>query len=296
MYKNKTAVIAVLALVIVCATVYTISAPENDVISTIDQGTAEETMSADTNGLNFGIDTTLEKYSNKSEKHIGWGFKKIKNSPPEIDKKTIDMFKATNTYYLGSDNEKVLYLTFDEGYENGYTSKILDVLKEKNVKAAFFITGPYLERETELVDRMVNEGHTVGNHTVHHPNLAKSDLNTVVSELKGLNDKFKEKYSADMVYMRPPEGEYSEKLLSFTHDMGYKTILWSFAYRDWDVNTQKGGDYAFQEVTPYLHNGAVLLLHAVSSDNASCLGNIIDYAQSQGYRFETLDHLTSTLN
>ncbi|MBP3362038.1 MAG: polysaccharide deacetylase family protein [Clostridia bacterium] len=202
------------------------------------------------------------------------------------------MFGETNTYYIDNRGGKVMYLTFDEGYENGYTAQILDVLKEKNVQAAFFITGPYLSRETELVDRMVNEGHIVGNHTVNHPNLAKSELSVVASELKGLNDAFSEKYGKDMIYMRPPEGEYSEKLLCFTGDMGYKTILWSFAYKDWDVKIQKGAEYAFNQVTPYFHDGAILLLHAVSSDNAGALGKIIDCAREQGYEFKSLDYLT----
>lgn len=239
--------------------------------------------------LNFDLDT--QRYADKSSSHIGWGFKKEKGAAPYIDKKSTDLFLLTDTYYIDNRGKKVLYLTFDEGYENGYTSTILDVLKEKNVPAAFFITGHYQKNESSLVDRMVNEGHIVGNHTVNHPNLAKSDLTTVVSELKGLNDMFLEKYQKNMIYLRPPEGEYSEKLLHLTRDMGYKTILWSFAYRDWEANVQRGGEYAFNQVTPYLHDGAIILLHAVSADNAAALGDIIDYARNQGYEFKSLDSL-----
>lgn len=242
-------------------------------------------------GLDFSVDPLSDKYSCLSVKSFGWGFKKEKNAPPEIAVETVDLLKKTNTYYIDEKGEKKLYLTFDEGYENGFTGRILDVLKEKKVPAAFFITGPYLERETELVDRMVNEGHIVGNHTVNHPNLAKSDLATVKAELQGLEEAFHERYGKSMMYVRPPEGECSEKMLSFVADMGYKTILWSFAYKDWDVKVQRGGRYAFEQVTPYLHNGCIMLLHAVSSDNAEALGSIIDYAISQGYKFDSLDNL-----
>ncbi len=235
--------------------------------------------------------TDFSAYSGLNSKNIGWGFKKEKAAAPEIDEKTVNMFKKTNTYYIGNQDEKVLYLTFDEGYENGYTSVILDVLKEKNVPAAFFITGPYLKTETDLVDRMVNEGHVVGNHTVNHPNLAKIDLATVRDELKNLDEQFCARYGTNMTFARPPEGEYSEKMLTYVADIGYRTVLWSFAYKDWDVKPQKGGQYAFNQVIPYLHNGAILLLHAVSSDNAQALGDIIDYAKEQGFEFKSLTDL-----
>ena len=203
------------------------------------------------------------------------------------------MFNKYNTFYIGNESEKVLYLTFDEGYENGYTGIILDCLKEKQVPAAFFITMPYLKNETDLVDRMVNEGHVVGNHSVNHPNLAKISLAQVNSELKGLDDLFYEKYGMHMNFLRPPEGEFSEKLLAYVSDMGYKTVLWSFAYRDWDIKNQKGAEYAFNQVTPYLHDGAILLLHAVSSDNAAALPKIIDFAREQGYEFKSISELTN---
>ena len=239
----------------------------------------------------FSAEPTDEKYSVLSTKSFGWGFKKIKGAPPEIDAETVDLFDKTNTYYIGDNGSKNLYLTFDEGYENGYTAQILDILKEKKVPAAFFITGPYLSKESVLVDRMVNEGHIVGNHTVNHPNLAKSDLSTVKSELMNLDEAFYSRYGKSMIYMRPPEGECSEKMLAFVADMGYKTILWSFAYKDWDINLQKGERYAFEQVTPYLHDECIILLHAVSSDNAQALGDIIDYARESGYEFKSLDEI-----
>lgn len=221
----------------------------------------------------------------------GWGFKKNKGAEPDIPENIQEVLKKHNAYYIDYKKPKALYLTFDEGYENGYTGKILDVLKETQTPAAFFVTAPYIEKEGELVTRMLNEGHIVGNHTVNHPNLAKTALPKVREELVGLDNMFFEKYGSHLKYMRPPEGEYSEQVLALANDLGYKTIFWSFAYKDWDINSQKGADYAFQSVTPYLHDGAILLLHAVSKDNADALDQIINYAKEQGYTFQSLDAL-----
>jgi len=285
MIKRKIPTLVLMAVFVISGCIFSCFTPQ------LQSGELVTASKKDRVGLDFSVDPLDEKYSELSVKSFGWGFKKEKGAPPEIALQTVDLLNKTNTYYIDKREGKKLYLTFDEGYENGFTSKILDVLKEKNIPAAFFITGPYLERETELVDRMVNEGHIVGNHTVNHPNLAKSDLQTVKSELQGLEQAFFERYGKSMMYMRPPEGECSEKMLSFAADMGYKTILWSFAYKDWDVKVQRGGRYAFEQVTPYLHDGCIMLLHAVSSDNAEALGSIIDYAISQGYEFVSLDNL-----
>ncbi len=225
-------------------------------------------------------------------KGSGWGFVKKKGMEPEICKSTAEMFATYSTFYLDPKRTKNIYLTFDEGYENGYTATILDILKEEQVPAAFFITAPYLEKETALVDRMVAEGHIVGNHTVNHPNLHKlQDPQKIADELGGLNREFFSKYGKNMQYLRPPEGEYSRRVLAVAQSLGYKTILWSFAYKDWDTKNQKGKDYAFNQVTPYLHDGAILLLHAVSKDNTEALRDIIKYAREQGYSFKSLDEL-----
>lgn len=285
MIKKKVPTIIIMAVFVIFGSFFASVSPG------VQSGELVPVVKNKENTLDFSVDPTSEKYAVLSTKSFGWGFKKEKGAPPEIDAETVDLLQKTNTYYIDKNGEKKLYLTFDEGYENGYTGKILDILKEKNVPAAFFITGPYLARETELVDRMVNEGHIVGNHTVNHPNLAKSDLATVKSELMELEESFYKRYGKSMVYMRPPEGECSEKMLSFAGDMGYKTILWSFAYKDWDTKIQKGGRYAFEQVTPYIHDGCIMLLHAVSSDNAEALGSIIDYAREQGFEFVSLDEL-----
>ena len=235
-----------------------------------------------------------EKYDGLNSKGTGWGLVRKKGAPPEVEAKSEKLLEENNGFYIDKNAEKVMYLTFDEGYENGFTSKILDVLQSENVPAAFFVTGPYLKNQTELVKRMIDEGHIVGNHTVNHLNLPNQTAAKVQTELGELNKMCEEMYGVSMHYMRPPEGEYSEKVLAVAKDMGYKTILWSFAYKDWDVNIQKGKDYAISQVVPYFHNGAILLLHAVSSDNAAALEDIIRKAKEEGYEFKSLDCLSES--
>ena len=220
----------------------------------------------------------------------GWGFVKKKGSFPEFTKGQMDMMAKYGCIYAGNKSEKVLYLTFDEGYENGYTGAILDTLKEKGVPATFFITGPYLEKNGDLISRMVAEGHIVGNHTVNHPNMpSKGTKEAMQEEILNLDRRFFELYGRHMTYFRPPEGAYSERSLAATNELGYKTVLWSFAYKDWETDNQKGADYAYESVVPYLHNGCVILLHAVSKDNTEALGRIIDAARAEGYVFKSLD-------
>lgn len=221
----------------------------------------------------------------------GWGFVRRKGTEPEITAKQRETLRKYGAYYMDERKPKALYLTFDEGYENGYTSKILDVLEATGTPAAFFVTGPYLESQTELVKRMAEDGHIIGNHTVNHINMPKSSTETIQKEISDLSKKCEEMYGVKMKYVRPPEGEYSERTLAIMRDMGYTPVFWSFAYKDWDVNMQKGADYAFSQVTPYLHDGALLLLHAVSSDNANALEDIINYAKERGYEFRSLDEL-----
>lgn len=241
---------------------------------------------------NMPVNSVPTQYDTIDNKSSGWGFKKIKNSEPDIPKSTEDELIENGAYYIDPERPKVMYLTFDEGYENGYTAKILDVLREKQVPAAFFITGPYAKKETELVKRMIDEGHIVGNHTQNHPNMPKlATYDAISSELLELNKTVKELYNYDMKYMRPPEGEYSKRVLAIARDVGFRTVLWSFAYKDWDIKNQKGKEYAISEVTPYFHDGAILLLHAVSSDNADALAEIIDSARSKGYEFASLDNI-----
>lgn len=223
-------------------------------------------------------------------KKFGWGLKLIGNGqPPEVPSSTKKILEEHNGIYIGDTTEKVVYLTIDEGYENGYTPKILDTLKENDVKALFFVTGPYIKKNSELVERMINEGHEVGNHTINHPSLPDVDNAKLEKELLGLDEEFYSKFEKRFRYMRPPMGEYSERVLEASSQLGYKTVFWSFAYRDFDVNDQKGADYAYKKVMDNLHNGAVLLLHAVSKDNAEALDRIIKGITEAGYTIKPFD-------
>ncbi|MCD8390517.1 MAG: delta-lactam-biosynthetic de-N-acetylase, partial [Firmicutes bacterium] len=232
-----------------------------------------------------------QSYYELSPQAINWGFVKNKNAAPDISADDAALLEAYDGYYIDETKPKAIYLTFDEGYENGYTSKILDILQAQNVKAAFFVTGPYLESQGDLIRRMLDEGHIVGNHTVNHINMAQADAETVKAELDGLSQKCEELYGVGMKYVRPPEGTFSERSLAVCRDMGYKTVLWSFAYKDWDVNAQQGGEYAVNQITPYFHDGEIMLLHAVSSDNAAALEEVIRLARERGYEFRSLDEL-----
>jgi len=238
---------------------------------------------SDTDMVAKGMDYSTDR--------IGWGLKKVENSQPEIPASWKELLKKYDGYYLGNTEEKVMYLTFDEGYENGYTAKILDVLKKTNTPAAFFVTGPYVEREQELIKRMVAEGHIVGNHTVNHPGMADISEAEITEELTKLNESFKKITNTDMKFMRPPRGEFSERALATIKRNGYKTVFWSVAYADWNTDNQKGNDYAVNQVTKQFHNGAIILLHAVSKDNAEALEEIINIARSQGYTFKSLEEL-----
>ncbi len=224
-----------------------------------------------------------------SNQKYGWGLKKNKNAPPEIPSSTIEMLKNYGGIYK-SDEEKTLYLTFDEGYENGYTAKILDVLKENKVPAAFFVTGPYIKKEQELIKRMTDEGHIVGNHTVNHPSMPNISDEEIKKELENLTQSYFDLTGKKMTYFRPPMGEYSERALKITSDMGYTNVFWSFAYCDWQVNNQKGTGYAYNQIMDGVHDGAILLLHAVSKDNADVLDKVIKDLKSQGYKFKSLEN------
>ena len=184
--------------------------------------------------------------------------------------------------------EKVLYLTFDCGYENGYTSKILDTLKEKKVNAAFFCTLPQVKENPDLIKRMIDEGHIVGNHSVTHPSFAEITTEQMTAEVTGMEEYLQENFNYSEPYFRFPKGEYNELALNQLNKLGYTCVFWSLAYEDWDLNNQKGKDYAYEKVISRLHPGSVILLHSVSPDNANALADIIDEALKQGYKFLSL--------
>ena len=185
-----------------------------------------------------------------------------------------------------NDEKGTITLTFDQGYENGYTAKILDTLKEKNVKATFFVLQDYAERNPELVHRMIDEGHTVGNHSVTHRSMPDLTEEECMKEINNLHDYIKENFNYEMTMFRPPMGEFSEFSLAVTKKCGYETELWSYAYADWDVNSQPSEEEAFEKLTGALHDGAIYLLHSVSPVNAEILPDFIDAVIDAGYKFK----------
>ena len=238
--------------------------------------------------LNFFVPTTapLDTLDNTKQ---GWGQgRQVDNdNRPLSCTKFQDRYGKYDAIFI-KENTKKIYLSFDEGYENGYTSKILDVLKAKKVSAVFFVTYDYVKRNPELVRRMIEEGHVVGNHTYTHPSMPTLSLVKASSEITALHDYVKEMFNYTMTLFRPPMGEFSERTLALTQSLGYKSVFWSFAYVDWDPSRQMGADKAYIKVVSCLHNGAVYLLHAVSKDNAEILGSFIDKAASEGYEFAKL--------
>ncbi len=188
-----------------------------------------------------------------------------------------------DAWFLKDDSN--IYLTFDEGYENGYTPKILDALKEADVKAVFFVTMPYVKSEPELVQRMIDEGHVIGNHSVNHLNMTELSLEEAREEIMGLHTYVKEHFNYEMFLFRNPEGAISEKALAAAQSVGYQSTLWSFAYADWDPANQMEPSEALAMALDALHPGAIYLLHAVSSTNAAIVTDFVAEAQARGYSF-----------
>ena len=198
--------------------------------------------------------------------------------------------------YLGDTTKKVIYLTFDAGYENGCTEKILDALKKHNAPAAFFLVGNYLEQNSDLVRRMVDEGHIVGNHTMHHPDMSKiSDPDAFKKELQDLEALYRQITGKEMPrYYRPPQGIYSEENLQMAKELGYKTVFWSLAYVDWNNDSQPTAEQAYAKLLPRIHNGAVVLLHSTSKTNAAILDELLTKWEGMGYSFASIDQLFPT--
>lgn len=206
---------------------------------------------------------------------------------------TPDELKQYNTYYIGSKDKKVIYLTFDCGYENGNTSAILDALKKHNAPATFFVVGHFLESAPDMVKRMVEDGHTVGNHTYHHPDMSSiSDKDSFQKELDDVNTLFEEITGTKMTnYYRPPQGKYSTENLQMAKDLGYQTFFWSLAYVDWNVDAQPTSEEAFSKLIGRIHPGAVVLLHNTSSTNGKILDELLTKWEEMGYEFHPLSEL-----
>ncbi len=229
--------------------------------------------------------------STSSDGNWGLGFPKDGGTP--TGNASSDFLKQYNSFYLGDTSKKEVYLTFDAGYENGYTPSILDTLKKHNVKATFFLVGNYLETSPDLVKRMVEESHIVGNHTYHHPDMSKiSDISSFQKELKDFEDLYQQITGEEMQkFYRPPQGKYSEHNLKLANELGYKTIFWSLAYVDWYTDKQPSHEEAMQKLLPRMHSGAVILLHSTSKTNAEILDQFLTELENQGYTFGTLHDL-----
>lgn len=235
-------------------------------------------------------ETILTSSEGLSNKKNGWGIKRNDNhEQPDLGKSNQEILEKNNGIAIGNNTDKFIYLTFDEGYEAGYTAQILDALKENDVKATFFITAHYLNTQSDLVKRMIDEGHIVGNHTVNHKSMPSLTEEQINSEVMDLHKAIYEKFQYEMKYIRPPMGEFSEKSLNITNSLGYKTVMWSFAYEDWNKDKQPDEAAAKQKILDNVHNGEIMLLHGNSKTNANVLGNIIKDIKGMGYEFKALD-------
>lgn len=222
-----------------------------------------------------------------------WGLSFQTEGQPPVGNTDNARLLEYNAAYLGDTTEKVLYLTFDAGYENGCTEQILDVLQKHNVPAAFFLVGNYIEQNPELVKRMVAEGHIVGNHTYHHWDMSKlGDMDSFRRELEDLETLYTTVTGEPMhKFYRPPQGIYSEENLKMAQELGYHTVFWSLAYVDWLNDQQPTSEQAFSKLIPRIHNGAVVLLHSTSQTNAAILDDLLTRWEELGYRFDTIEAL-----
>lgn len=222
----------------------------------------------------------------------GWGFQPSKDETvPDVGIYG-EMIKDYLAFYVDFTDEKHIYLTFDNGYEQGYTEGILDVLKKHDVPATFFVTGHYVETEPELVKRMVNDGHIVGNHSYTHPDFTtmskeemKKELDLVEEAVARVSDQ------KETIYLRPPRGTFNENTLKWASELGYIHVFWSVAFKDWEVDQQRGWEYAYNQMMTQVHPGAIFLLHTVSKDNAQALEKAIIDLKKRGYSFKSLDDL-----
>ncbi len=260
------------------------------------QTTTEKTTTATTETQNSTTTTSIADTTLKADNmgvdglstdKVVWGPGRAENHQQPTDPVMLNsQYKNLNARFL-LDDKKSICLTFDEGYENGFTPAILDTLKEKKVKAIFFVTYDFAKDNPKLIKRMIDEGHIVGNHTYRHLTMDEVDEDTATEEIMFLHKYIKKNFNYDMTLFRFPKGEFSQSTLALAKNLGYKSVFWSFAYADWDTQNQTDESTAYNEVTKYLHPGEIMLLHAVSSTNASILGKVIDEAKKEGYGFTT---------
>ncbi len=246
--------------------------------------------------LGGGIAMLANAYENeilKEESKENWGLGFSSEGQPPTGNATADELKRSDAYYIGNTKEKVIYLTFDAGYENGYTSAILDALKKHNVHVTFFLVGNYITSSPDLVKRMVVEGHHVANHTYNHPNMSNiSTMDAFRKEIEDLEKAFEDVTGQKMIkYYRPPQGKYSENNLKMAKELGYKTFFWSLAYVDWYNDKQPTKEEAFKKLLGRIHPGAIVLLHCTSKTNSEILDELLTKWEEMGYTFGSLDDI-----
>ena len=241
----------------------------------------------------LAITVVCSQFFGPAAQAVSWGLSFQETGQTPSGPSSPEELARYGAAYVGRPEEKVLYLTFDAGYENGYTAQILDVLQKHSVPAAFFLVGNYLEKCPDLVRQMVAQGHIVGNHTASHPDMSKlSDPQAFSQELQALETKFFQVTGKELPkYYRPPQGVYSRENLIQAQKLGYQTVFWSLAYADWDNQNQPTREQALEKLTERVHNGAVILLHSTSRTNAQVLDQLLTRWEEMGYRFETLAHL-----
>lgn len=272
---------------IMCLTVFSgCTANDNDGAATESSSTSR----AETSATNVA-DTTLEATNLDTQKYskekVVWGPGNITNHQRPTDPENLQAaYSSLGASFLLPESKQIC-LTFDEGYENGYTGAILDTLKEKKVQAIFFVTYDFASQNPDLIKRMISEGHIVGNHTYRHYTMDEVTEEAATEEIVYLHQYIQKNYNYQMKYFRFPKGEFSEATLALAKSLGYKSVFWSFAYEDWDTENVMNPQDALKKVTESTHPGAIYLLHAVSSTNAEILGDAIDNIRQQGYTFTT---------
>lgn len=239
------------------------------------------------------IAVAVSVFSSLTVETGSWGLSFRTEGAPPVGTAGVSQLQQYDAAYLGDVSRKRIYLTFDAGYENGCTEKILDVLQKHQVSAAFFLVGNYMEQNADLVRRMVREGHIVGNHTMHHPDMSKiSDKAAFSKELSDLEALYQEITGETMQkYYRPPQGTYSQENLEMAKELGYKTVFWSLAYVDWNNDAQPTREQAYAKLLPRIHNGAVVLLHSTSQTNGEILDDLLTKWKDMGYEFGTVEEL-----
>jgi len=242
--------------------------------------------------ISLAISVTLCVSAVAGEKG-NWGLGYGQNGEQPRGDESSEYLKQFDAFYVGAPDKKTIYLTFDAGYENGNMPAILDALKKHNARAAFFVIGHFIKQNPDLTRRICDEGHIVGNHTYHHPDMSKIwDMDSFRKELVSLEELYKETTGKDMPrFYRPPSGKYNENNLKQAKELGYKTVFWSLAYRDWFQDNQPSHEEAFKRLIPRIHPGAVVLLHSTSKTNAEILDELMTRYEEMGYTFGSLDEM-----